>query len=686
MAINKWYENSYRRNLVDMHIDDWNEEFFSEFDPKQYFDCLNRGKIKSPMIYLQSHVGLCNWPSQSAPMHKGFKGKNKLLELINLCHDGGMDVIGYYSLIFNNWAYNENPSWRMLDINGRSSRENDAIGIVCGGRYGILCPNNDQYREFINTQLNELLDIYPLEGMFLDMAFWPMVCNCSACAERYLQETGKNIPKIIDWNDSEWCEFQRKREEWMGEFAKYCTKTIKTIKPDLSVEHNFANICQNWMFGVTEGVSDASDYTGGDLYGGHYHEDFICKLYYEITQNQPFEYMTSRCDPGLADHTTTKSVESLKLHNFLTLAHHGAMLFIDAIDPKGTMNPHAYDLIGQVFSSSMPFEKYLTGQMISDIAIYFSLESRQEHRPVSLTNEYSYPQIEACIGAATTLSNANYLYSVIPSNRIEKIMDKKVIIISEAKFMSDKKIKAFLDYVKKGGCLYISGNTDHRLAKELLGIDMQGFTDESITFISPTPEGQSFFGEMYSSDYPVCYNSKQILAQNNNGAEVLATITLPYTNPKDLKRFSSIHSNPPGIKTERPSIIRGDYGKGHVIWSAASFESNSQQAHKKIFEKLIRQLYKNDPILQSNAPKYVRFTVFDDIDKKTLLINIVSVQENEPFIKTKPFDINLAMDRPIRSIHILPEKTEIRFSNQHGKVNFTIDNLDLFCMYMLQYD
>ena len=29
-----WYENSFKRNLVDMHIADWNPVFMSRFDPE----------------------------------------------------------------------------------------------------------------------------------------------------------------------------------------------------------------------------------------------------------------------------------------------------------------------------------------------------------------------------------------------------------------------------------------------------------------------------------------------------------------------------------------------------------------------------------------------------------------------------------------------------------------------------
>lgn len=45
-----WYTKSYRRNLVDMHIEDWSDEFLSEFSPDEYYNNLVRGKIQSRSI------------------------------------------------------------------------------------------------------------------------------------------------------------------------------------------------------------------------------------------------------------------------------------------------------------------------------------------------------------------------------------------------------------------------------------------------------------------------------------------------------------------------------------------------------------------------------------------------------------------------------------------------------------
>ena len=46
----KWYANNYRRHLLDMHLDDWNEKFLSEFDEYAYLENLKKAHIQCVTI------------------------------------------------------------------------------------------------------------------------------------------------------------------------------------------------------------------------------------------------------------------------------------------------------------------------------------------------------------------------------------------------------------------------------------------------------------------------------------------------------------------------------------------------------------------------------------------------------------------------------------------------------------
>ena len=48
-----WFKTSYRRNLVDMHIPDWDKKFLSEFDTKKYVDMLTIANVTSAMVYFR---------------------------------------------------------------------------------------------------------------------------------------------------------------------------------------------------------------------------------------------------------------------------------------------------------------------------------------------------------------------------------------------------------------------------------------------------------------------------------------------------------------------------------------------------------------------------------------------------------------------------------------------------------
>ena len=182
-----WTKGNYRRNLMDMHIDDWNEEFLSKVDPEEYVNALSDAHVQCAMVKAKPHTGLCYWPSTTGRMHRGLKDRDFFGEMVTRCHEKGIAVIAYYSQIFDNWAYDNHPEWRLIGPDGKTFREYRGMDQFRNGRYGICCPNNAGYRAYVKSNLQELNRRYDFEGMFLDMTFWPEICCCPACRERYFR-------------------------------------------------------------------------------------------------------------------------------------------------------------------------------------------------------------------------------------------------------------------------------------------------------------------------------------------------------------------------------------------------------------------------------------------------------------------------------------------------------------------
>lgn len=653
-----------------MHIEDWNPEFLSRFSPEEYYANLKRAHIQAPMIYLQSHVGYCYWPTESGHMHNALIGKEDMIRrLIGLCHEGDMRVVGYYSLIYNTWAEDKYPRWRIHGPGGKSHRQN-------GGRYGLCCPNNREYRKFVFTQIKEISEYFELDGMFYDMLFWADICHCDACKHRFKDETGMEIPAEINWYDSRWNTFVRKRAEWMGEFATAVTKETKRIMPHVSVEHNYASgVAGEWGNGASELINDACDYTGGDLYGDLYNHSFTCKYYMNITKNPPFEYMTCRCDASLLQHTVTKTEEALSKEVLLTCAHHGASFIIDAIDPCGTMDLRVYERIGRVFERQMKYEPYFNGSLTGDFAVYYNSMGRYNPDGQNFTNK------TCSVGTIKTLIENHVPCGVLSNGCMKKINKYKLIFAPSICGLTEENINALTNYVQNGGCLYFSGAFEPVLLRKLLGAEYLGLTDEKRTYIAPVPDFEKLFGE-FNADYPLPFEFRLPKIKLEDDRGVAAHITLPYTLT-DERRFASIHSNPPGIRTEYPALVIRSFGSGKVMWSAACFESDSRTAYKKLLMSLAFDLQPRESLsLITTASKKVELVMFDT--GESTLISAVDLECDEELRPHMPFDVKIKFNRQPVSVNLLPDMKPVPFEYKNGYVNFKTEILVMFDMYVIK--
>lgn len=676
-----WYKNNFRRHLCDMHIDDWDESFLSEFSPEVYVANLKKAKIQNAMLYFQSHVGLCYYPTKSGKIHNGFVCKeDSMRRLAELCHKEGISVTGYYSLIYNTWAHDKYPQWRMLNESGKSVRE--AKGSVAdmefadnskAARYGLCCPNNREYREFVAEQIKEMSEYFSVDGMFYDMLFWPHMCYCDSCKKRWAEEVGGEIPSVEDWSDKGWLLHMSKRREWMGEFAAWVTGLTKQMFPGVSVEHNVAfSALSDGMTANCEEVIAACDYAGGDLYRGIYSHSFACKFYRSITNNQPFEYMFSRCSPNLGAHTQIKSHDVMESALFLTAANHGATLVIDAIDPVGTMDSRVYMRLGEVFDELIPYEKYLVGEPVEDIGIYYSLKSKFSAHGEPYTNY---------LGVTATVENMiknNIMCGITGGfNDLDKYKVLAAPMLTEEDAYDNQRL---IEYVKNGGRLYFSGGDNAGLIKEFFDAEVTGRTREQVVYIAPKERVQSCF-DYFDAEHPLNFETSAPIVNGMTSEKVIATVTLPYT-PQNTVKFASIHSNPPGIKTELPAMAVTNYGKGMVLWSAVAIEGVEFYDYNRIFINLMNNVLKLSPTVVSDAPKDVEITAFTTED--SVLVNTVLLNTDYKARKVEDFKISVICEKTPVGVCLLPESIDVPCTIDGNTITFESKNMKIFNMYKIE--
>jgi hypothetical protein len=517
--------------------------------------------------------------------------------------------------------------------------------------------------------------------MFYDMTFWPGICHCPHCEERFRKETGyASIPRKENWEDPAWLTLVEKRYEWMGEFARFVTACSKAVMPHVSVQHNCAHTAAgNWKMACTEAVSDACDFCGGDLYGSIYAHSFAAKYYRAITKTAPFEYMISRCNPNLKQHTVNRTQAEMELQTFLTIAHHGAPFIIDAMDPVGTMDSRVYERIGSVFEKTIPYEKYLMqGRPMEDVAIYYSSTGRYDRF------SRGFGHRDTAVELSRTLASLHVPYGILANTITERCKNYKMILAPQIAGLDEEQRNALCKYVRAGGVLYFSGAEEPALLCELLGADLQGYTDTANTYLAPKPEYEALMSN-FNEKYPMPFLSRLPLVKiANKNATVAAKITLPYSKADDPKAFASIHSNPPGELTDDPGLVFADYGAGRVIWCAAPISYDRRSQYTELVRKIVEMGHpQKDWRLTCDARRQVELFGYET--EQGYLVNFVDLLFDDERVPTQPFTVRIKLPhgKEASSVRLLPSETELDFSVSNGVLTFQTPKTELCAFFAI---
>lgn len=686
---NRWPSTVYRRFSVDIHVPDWDKALLSNFDPQKFVGCLSLAKLQSHLQYTNSHVGLCLWKTDIGKRHANMGDRDFFGEIVSECRKKDIHPLAYFSLIFDNWSFESNPDWRITY----------ADGSFQGGRYGTVCPNSP-YRDYVFSCVNEIASRYDIDGMFFDMTFWPGVCYCLHCKDRFMKETGKDAPTIVDWKNPVWREFQKARQNWLLEFAMKCTETAKKAHPGITVNHQYSTIFHPFVQGVPLELTNACDYVGGDFYGGPAQHSLACKILNSLTRSKPFEFHTSRTRV-FTDHVTVKPMEEIKTESYVATLHHSALMIVDYINVDGTLNREAYEFLGKLNNDRAVYEKELGGKMLADVGIFFDKNSfyNPDENGVEITkiqSAHKSPHTEAVVGMARILQEHHISYGVVTNINIEKIDNYQAIIIPSVLEMTAEQADKFREYVRNGGAIYATGLSSlDRISEkpefflgDVLGIKYDGMLGTTMTYL--TPKDPTLKKAVWPQDH-VSYEGAMIKAVPNAESEILSLVTLPFVDPalgKNIgSHFAAIHSNPPALEPgNNPSAVLNSFGKGISLWTSAPFEIRNEKVNKSLVLNFLKRILRKPLLIETEAHPSIETTLFDQPGKKRIVAGVLNMQQQLPQIpEGAKIRVRIPEGKKIFNVRKLPENSKISFRQSNGYIEFEIQPFDIFTMIGLDY-
>ena len=276
------------------------------------------------------------------------------------------------------------------------------------------------------------------------------------------------------------------------------------------------------------------------------------------------------------------------------------------------------------------------------------------------------------------MRSANIPFTVIGTRNIAED-DSKLLILSHVSHIREKEMDQIEKYLKKGGNLLISGPIGNPRLEKLLGVKVTGRTEHTFTYMSPAEAGMKYF-EGFSHLAPLTVPMKQTTIEitDDKDLTVLATLTLPYTMT-GTDKFAAIHSNPPGVWTDRPAAIEKKVGEGRIIWTGAPIEMSRPYMSRLVYQRMVQALV-GEPSLTSDAPKYVEVLHWNKED--TGYLAVINEQEEPPVIPVN--DIHITIPSECRKAVLLPDGSELPSKYEDGKLTVTLPRLEIAAMIRLE--
>jgi hypothetical protein len=251
--------------------------------------------------------------------------------------------------------------------------------------------------------------------------------------------------------------------------------------------------------------------------------------------------------------------------------------------------------------------------------------------------------------------------------------------------------------VNEGGVLYASGPSSldrfdkkgpRYLLEEVLGVRYQGKLGTKVTYLAPKDE------ELRKVIWPqdqMTHMGPMIQAEAMSGAEVLATVTLPWVAPElghvIGSHFSSIHSDPPALTPgTNPAVVVKSYGKGQAIWVAAPIEASSNLVNARVMVNLLKRILPGPYKFEVETHPSVEMTLFHQAEKKRLLAGLLNLQEQLPLIPVgATVRVQLPLGRRVSAVLHLPDRKAIPIQTVGPYVQFHLEPFEALAMALIEY-
>ncbi len=650
-----------RQVHLDFHTSEAIEGIGKDFDAERFASVLQEARVDSITCFSRCHHGWLYYPSKKFPerIHPHLACKDLLGEQIEACHKRDIKVPVYLPLQWDNLMATEHPEWLVMDETGRPV----GSGPYQPGFYRQLCLNTP-YREFVVEQAKEVLEMYPADGLFMDIIN-VKECSCAHCKKGMIEEGMDPSCK------SDRITYTRKV---IKDFTEYVSGELRKVQADIPLFYNHSHV-RTTHRQIIDGFTHLELESLPS--GGWGYWDFTITVRYARTLGLPCIGMTGKFHTAWGDFHSLKSDAALEFECFRSLALNAGISIGDQLHPYGDLAPEAYALIGRVYKSVEEKEPWCRG---AEPLVEMAVVSPDGFW--GTPKGYFSPEIE---GSCRMLQEAGYQFNVI--DQVEDLSQYKLVVLPDLVSLTPEFEKAVAEYVKGGGKLISTYKSLDGTSVDW-GFEVTEEAPYSPDFIVAT----GALGKGLADANYVMYD-KAMMVEPKDGCEVVSFVDVPFFN-RTWEHYCSHRHTPSSFTKGYPAVVRKG---GHIHFIHPIFASYSKYNplwYKTLVSNSIEMLMGRG-MLEHDGPSTVMATVNEQPNTNRYVVHALHyIPERrgsefdtiEDVIPLHDLTISLSLEKKANKAFLVPEMVEIELEHSSdGRQSFTIPKVNGHAMVALEY-
>jgi hypothetical protein len=581
----------FRQVHLDFHTSPLIPGVGADFDPDAFARTLTEAHIDSITCFAVCHHGMFYYPTKVGQMHPHLQ-RDLLGEQIAACHQHGIRVPAYITVVWNEHQANLHPEWRQIAPDGRPAGRRP-LELVGKTEWQWLCMNSP-YADHVATVVDEVLRTYPVDGLFMDIVMTVKPgCVCRYCLAE-MREQGLNPERDED--------LQRHALAVERRFMARISNLAWSLRPDLPVFYNSRlRLAGDPQLGNRPETPYFSHWEIESLpSGGWGYTHFSLYARYFQTLGKPMLGMTGAFHRSWADFGTVKGQAALDYECFRALALGAQCSIGDQMHPRGVLNPETYRRIGRTYAQVEAKEPWCRDATpLAEIGLLLPHDLLSGTRALGLDSESGALHLLLELGMQVAVIDADADFSAY-----------RVLVAPDTVRLDNDLATRLRAYLTAGGALILSheagltlDGSAFVLAQEL-GLEYLGPSRDDVEFLRPV---QGLEREVPAMDHVLYERGSAVRAWE--GTTVLGELIPPYFS-RTWEHFNSHAQTPPDPTAPHDLAaltIRGRVAYvSHPIFRA--YHLHGYPVYREIIAALLRRLLP-DPLVRVEAPTTAEVTL-----------------------------------------------------------------------------